>query len=116
MAYLGILCTSDYELSIRGVFQAGHIVEMSLLFENVRLALPFPHDELSQSLAAQRQPVALLVERHSCYHLIRNAATKSSQTIIRENAIVFLSMGLHEQHLKIRWEKSTLPLQIIRIC
>ena len=49
---------------------------MSLLLEDVGLALPLPDDELTELRAADGDPLARLVERHRVDTAVRNADDK----------------------------------------
>ena len=46
-ADLAVVAAGYNVLSIRGVGQGGHVVEVTLLLENVRLTLPLPHQQLA---------------------------------------------------------------------
>lgn len=46
--YLSIIATSDYVLAIRGVCQTGHVVEVTLLLQDIGLTLPLPDQQLTQ--------------------------------------------------------------------
>ena len=45
--HLPIIPSRGYILPIRGIGQSGHVVEVTLLFKDVRLTLPFPDQQLA---------------------------------------------------------------------
>ena len=45
-------------LAVGRVREAGHVVEMALLLEHVRLRLPLPHEELAEARAPEADPVS----------------------------------------------------------
>ena len=65
-ADLSIVSTSGQAVAVRGVGEAGHLVEVTLLLEGLLLTLPLPHQELAQVCTAQRHQVARRVERYWC--------------------------------------------------
>ena len=75
--HLGVVASSGDVLAVGGVGQALHVVEVSLLFEDVGLTLPLPHQQLAQPPAPQGQPVARLVEGHCGNVLVRDATNRN---------------------------------------
>jgi hypothetical protein len=63
-AHLAILSSSDYVLTIWRVSEACHIVEVALLFHDICLTLPLPHQQLTQANTSQSNPVSSAVQ---CY-------------------------------------------------
>jgi hypothetical protein len=59
--HLTILSSSNYVLSVWRVGKARDVVEVALLFHDVRLTLPLPYQQLSQANAAQGHPVSSAV-------------------------------------------------------
>ena len=64
LLYLSIVATRGDDIAIRRVGQGVHVVVVPLLLEDVRLALPFPHQQLAESRAAERQPLTRGVHGH----------------------------------------------------
>ena len=60
-AHLTILPSSNYVLSVWRVGNARDVVEVALLFHDVRFTLPLPHQQLSQANTAQGHPVSSAV-------------------------------------------------------
>ena len=61
---LGIIPASNNMMPVWWVRHTTHVIEVTLLFEYVALTLPFPHEQLSHTSAAQRDPVTRRVETH----------------------------------------------------
>ena len=73
---LSVVATGGNIHAIWRVTDATHCVEVSLLLEDVGLALPLPDDELTELRAADGDPLARLVERHRVDTAVRNADDK----------------------------------------
>ena len=54
---LAVLAAGDDVLPVGRVGEAGHVVEVALLLEHVRLRLPLPHEQLAEARAAEADPV-----------------------------------------------------------
>ena len=67
--HLSVLASGDDVLSVRRVREAGHVVEVTLLLEHVRLRLPLPHKELAETGATEADPVSGRVEGNAAYLL-----------------------------------------------
>ena len=80
--HFGVVASSSDVLAVGGVGQTLHVVKVSLLFEDVGLTLPLPHQQLAQPPAPQGQPVARLVEGHCGYVLVRDATNRNCYTML----------------------------------
>lgn len=72
--HLSVIATSSDVLPIGTVCEAVHVVEVTLLLENVGLTLPFPDQELPHPRAGQGDPITRRVEGHRRDTLLGNTA------------------------------------------
>ena len=59
---LAVLAARRHVHSRGRVSHLSHVVEVTLLLEHISLRLPLPDEQLTESLAGERDPVACLVE------------------------------------------------------
>lgn len=76
LPHLTIVSPSSYELPVRTIRQTIHVIEMSLLLEDVRLGLPLPHQQLPQAGAPKCKPLPCWVDGHAWNTLLGNATTR----------------------------------------
>ena len=75
-SYLPIIPSSCHNLPVRAVAQHVHVVEVSLLLEDVGLGLPLPHQKLPQTATAEGKPLPRAVHCHAGDTLLGNAANR----------------------------------------
>ena len=76
--HLSIAPASGEILSIGGIRQGQQLVIMALLLEYKALTLPLPHDQLTESGRAQRQPIPSSIEGCCGYTLFSQTTTKEN--------------------------------------